>query len=96
MSYDDEIQSVLNNKNPRDVEMAREYCDEHEFYYKNHSCEPTWEENGDLDKYIVLLHRKNLKGNNCYILLQLNHCILMKKSLTYSIIKKEFLYEFSK
>ena len=45
--------SVLNNKNPRDVEMAREYCDEHEFLYGNHTCEPTWEENGDLDKYII-------------------------------------------
>jgi len=48
--------SVLNNKNPRDVEMAREYCDEHEFLYGNHTCEPTWEENGDLDKYIIKIH----------------------------------------
>tara|TARA_A100001201_G_C4020095_1_gene180329 strand:- start:48 stop:299 length:252 start_codon:yes stop_codon:yes gene_type:complete len=66
MSYDDEIQSVLNNKNPRDVEMAREYCDEHEFYYKNHSCEPTWEDNGDLDKYIVLLH-ENQKIRDSFV-----------------------------
>ena len=48
--------SVLNNKNPKDVEGARDYCDEHEFYYKNHTCEPTWEDNGDLDKYIITLH----------------------------------------
>ena len=27
---------VLNNKNERHVEMAREYCDEHEFFYKTH------------------------------------------------------------
>ena len=56
MSYDDEIQSVLNNKNERDVEMAREYCDEHESYYKEHTCEPTWKDNGDLDIYIVEIH----------------------------------------
>jgi|TARA_A100001515_G_scaffold131891_1_gene119961 hypothetical protein len=58
--------SVLNNKNERDVEMAREYCDEHEFYYKNHTCEPTWEDNGDLDKYIVLLH-KNQKERDSFV-----------------------------
>ena len=34
--------SPMNNKNERDVKMAREYCDEHEFNYKNHTCEPTW------------------------------------------------------
>ena len=56
MSYDDEIQSVLNNKNTRDVEMAREYCDEHEFYYKEDTCEPMWKDNGDLDIYIVKIH----------------------------------------
>ena len=43
-------QSVLNNNNKRDVEMAREYCDEHEVFYKKHNCEPQWEENGDLEK----------------------------------------------
>ena len=58
--------SVLNNKNERDVEMAREYCDEHGFYYKNHTCEPTWEENGDLDKYIVLLH-ENQKIRDAFV-----------------------------
>jgi len=64
MSYDDEIQSVLNNKNTRDVEMAREYCDEHEFYYKEHTCEPTWKDNGDLDIYLVTLHdNKELKDD---------------------------------
>ena len=58
--------SVLNNKNPRDVEMAREYCDEHEFLYKNHTCEPTWEKNGDLDKYIVTLH-ENQKVRDAFV-----------------------------
>jgi len=66
MSYDDEIQSVLNNKNTRDVEMAREYCDEHEFYYKTHTCEPQWEDNGDLDKYIVTLH-ENQKKRDAFV-----------------------------
>ena len=55
MDYDSE-QSVLNNNNKRDIEMAREYCDEHEFYYKEHTCEPTWKDNGDLDMYVVTLH----------------------------------------
>ena len=31
MNYDDE-QTTLNNSNPHDIEMTREYCDEHEFY----------------------------------------------------------------
>jgi hypothetical protein len=57
---------VLNNKNKRHVEMAREYCDEHEFFYKEHTCEPTWEENGDLDKYIVTLH-KNQKVRDAFV-----------------------------
>ena len=57
---------VLNNKNKRHVEMAREYCDEHEFFYKEHTCEPTWEENGDLDKYIVTLH-ENQKIRDAFV-----------------------------
>jgi len=56
MNYDDEIQSVLNNKNTRDVEMAREYCDEHEAHYQEHTCEPMWKDNGDLDIYLVKIH----------------------------------------
>ena len=47
---------IFNKENERHVEMAREYCDEHEFFYKNHTCEPTWDENGDLDIYIVEIH----------------------------------------
>ena len=65
MDYDDK-QSILNNKNERDVEMAREYCDEHEFYYKEHTCEPRWHENGDLDTYIVTLHH-NIKEKKEFV-----------------------------
>ena len=65
MDYEYEIVK-LNNKNKRHIEMTREYCDEHEFYYKNHTCEPTWEENGDLDKYIVTLH-KNQKERDIFV-----------------------------
>ena len=55
--YDYEYEKVIfNNKNKRHVEMAREHCDEHEFYKKTHTCEPTWDENGDLDIYLVKLH----------------------------------------
>ena len=57
---------TLNNKNKRHIEMTREYCDEHEFYYKNHTCEPTWEDNGDLDKYIVTLH-ENQKIRDAFV-----------------------------
>ncbi len=65
--YDDDFDySPLNKKNPRDVEMAREYCDEHEFYYKNHTCEPQWHKNGDLDKYIVTLH-ENQKVKDAFV-----------------------------
>ena len=28
---------IFNKENERHVEMAREYCDEHEFFYKNHT-----------------------------------------------------------
>ena len=71
MSYDDEIQSVLNNKNERDVEMAREYCDEHEFFYGDQSCEPIWDKKtGDLHIYEIIVHdnkrakRKFVKERN--------------------------------
>ena len=51
--------SVLNNKNPRDVEMAREYCDEHEFLYGNQTCEPVWDEvTGELKIYEIIVHQK--------------------------------------
>ena len=56
----------LNKKNKIDVEMTRDYCDEHEFYYKTHTCEPTWEKNGDLDIYIVTLH-ENQKKREAFI-----------------------------
>ena len=55
MDYE-ERSSVLNNKNERDVEMAREYCDEHESYYREDTCEPRWHKNGDLDIYLVEVH----------------------------------------
>ena len=57
---------VLNNKNERHVKMAREYCDEHEFFYKTHTCEPQWEENGDLEKYVVELH-ENQKVRDAFV-----------------------------
>ena len=47
----------MNKKNPKDVEMARDYCDEHEFYYGSQTCEPTWKKNGDLDIYLITLHK---------------------------------------
>ena len=53
--------SPLNNKNKRDVEMTREYCDEHEFFHQLDTCEPTWEENGDLDLYIITIHDSKKK-----------------------------------
>jgi hypothetical protein len=56
----------LNKKNKRDVEMAREYCDEHEAYYGSDTCEPTWKKNGDLDIYIITLH-KNKKAKLKFI-----------------------------
>ena len=54
--YEEIDRTTLNNKSERDVEMAREYCDEHEFSYKSHTCEPTWEKGGDLDRYMIELH----------------------------------------
>ena len=55
MEYDVD-RTILNNKNERDVEMAREYCDEHESAYKEDTCEPIWKKNGELDKYMVEIH----------------------------------------
>ena len=57
---------ILNNKNERHVEMAREHCDEHEFLYSTHTCEPQWEENGDLDIYLVQLH-DNQKVRDAFV-----------------------------
>ena len=54
--YEEIDRTTLNNKSERDVEMAREYCDEHEFSYKSHTCEPTWKKDGELDRYMVKLH----------------------------------------
>ena len=48
----------LNKKNKRDVEMAREYCDEHEQYYNTQTCEPTWDEvTGELKIYEIIVHQ---------------------------------------
>ena len=57
--YDDIDRTTLNNKNERDVEMAREYCDEHEASYHTHTCEPTWKKDGELDKYMVRTTRES-------------------------------------
>ena len=57
---------IFNKENERHVEMARECCDEHEFFYKTHTCEPTWDENGDLDIYLVTLH-ENQKIRDAFV-----------------------------
>jgi len=54
--YEEIDRTTLNNKSERDVKMAREYCDEHEFSYGSHTCEPTWKKDGELDRYMVKLH----------------------------------------
>ena len=46
----------LNKKNKKDLESANEYCREHESYYGNHTCEPTWKRGGDLDIYEIIVH----------------------------------------
>ncbi len=47
----------LNKKNKKDVEGTRDYCDEHEFLYGNHTCEPIWERGtGNLKKYQIIVH----------------------------------------
>ena len=46
----------LNKKNKKDLESANEYCREHERYYGNHTCEPTWKRGGDLDIYEIIVH----------------------------------------
>ena len=49
---EDEIFKPLNKKNKKNVEMTRDYCDEHEFYYSNQTCEPKWKwGQGDLEMY---------------------------------------------
>ena len=54
---EDEIFKPLNKKNKKDVEMARDYCDEHEFYYGRQTCEPKWKwGQGDLEMYEVVVH----------------------------------------
>jgi len=35
--------------------QARDQCDQHEFNYPLHSCEPIWKD-GHLDKYLIQLH----------------------------------------
>ena len=57
MDENDEIFKPLNKKNKKDVESARDYCDEHEFYYGRQTCEPKWKwGQGDLDGYEVVVH----------------------------------------
>jgi len=56
----------LNKKNKKDVRMTREYCDTHEAYHGSDTCEPTWKKNGDLDIYIITLH-KNKKAKLKFI-----------------------------
>ena len=46
----------LNKKNKRDVELANEYCREHEQYYGTQTCEPTWKRGGELDIYEIIVH----------------------------------------
>ena len=46
----------LNKKNKRDVEMVREYCNEHEAYYGSQTCEPIWKRGGDLSIYEIIVH----------------------------------------
>jgi len=55
MEYDVD-RTILNSKNKRDVEMAREYCDEHESAYKEDTCETIWKKDGELGKYMVEIH----------------------------------------
>ena len=54
---EDFVDKPLNKKNKKDVRMAREYCDEHERMYSDTTCEPTWKRGGDLDIYVVTLHK---------------------------------------
>ena len=57
-----DIFKPLNKKNKKDIEGTREYCDEHEFLYGNHTCEPIWEEKtGNLKKYEILVHTTKTK-----------------------------------
>ena len=53
---EDYEEKPLNKKNKEDVRMAREYCDEHERYYGDQTCEPIWKRGGDLDIYEVIVH----------------------------------------
>ena len=46
----------LNKKNKKYLESANEYCREHERYYGNQTCEPTWKRGGDLDGYEIIVH----------------------------------------
>ena len=54
---EDEIFKPLNKKNKKDVEMTRDYCDEHEFMHGEQTCEPKWKwGQGDLDIYEIIVH----------------------------------------
>jgi len=57
---EDEIFKPLNKKNKKDLEMTRDYCDEHEAYYGTQTCEPIWDDKtGDLKIYEVIVHPNN-------------------------------------
>jgi len=62
MDYEEQ-RGVLNNKSERDVEMAREYCDEHEFFYKTHTCEPTWEKENQKVRDAFIKKRNKVKNH---------------------------------
>ena len=47
---------VLHKDNKIDVEMAKEYCDEHIRIYSHKSCKPQWCDGcGNLKKYMVVV-----------------------------------------
>ena len=47
---------VLHKDNKIDVEMTKEYCDEHIRIYSHESCKPQWCDGcGNLKKYVVIV-----------------------------------------
>ena len=55
---------ILHKENPRDVEMAMEYCDEHTFVYGG-KCKPIWcDECGHLDIYLVNISETTKENPN--------------------------------
>lgn len=61
LSKHEEEYPTMNKKNPRDVELAQEYCDNHESVYGS-LCEPKWcKECGHLDIYLVTVTEASRK-----------------------------------